>query len=431
MQQSAAQESPAVPGKPPRAAFLAVVAIIAAAGVEQGVTQGTLARMLQGMGVREAAGGLLLMLFSLGIVLASFGTALIIRPVGDRKVMALGAACAAAAWAAHAACRRYGVGLPLFFLAGLGHGAMLAGATSAAAESAPDGVSPEWDAEATRRRGRRISLVQAFYMIGLSAGALAGGYSGEANRILPGGMFEESGAWAVAFLASAAFSVAAALLMVLSVDGRAAAVETAHSGGVAAEPFRLGVLIEVARVPGVILIVLILFLDICCESGLGAWLSPHLQKSWGAAPPLAGWAVSLTYAGIAGGRLLFGCWSPRITLPGALLVAAAACSALTGLLAFVPPQASLPVAALLGIAIALIVPYGLAIIRARCPDALAGAATSAALGAACLGSLTLPPIMGAVAQWTGSFKAAMLIPAALFAAIVALTAAYISGERRI
>ncbi len=191
MQQSAAQESLAVHGKSRRAAFLAIVAIIAAAGVEQGVTQGTLARMLQSMGVREAAGGLLLMMFSLGIVLASFGTALIIRPMGDRKVMALGAGCAAVAWVAHAACRRYGIGLPLFFLAGLGHGAMLAGATSAAAESASDGGSTESNAEVTRRRGRRISLVQAFYMIGLSAGALVGGYSGEANRILPGGVFEE------------------------------------------------------------------------------------------------------------------------------------------------------------------------------------------------------------------------------------------------
>jgi MFS family permease len=318
--------------------------------------------------------------------------------------------------------------LPVFFLGGLGHGAMLAGATSAAAESVSDGVSPELDAEVTHRRGRRISLVQAFYMIGLSAGALMGGYSGAANRILPGGIFEEPGGWAVAFLASAAFSVAAALLMAVSMGGGGGAVEPAPSGEAAAEPFRLGVLIEVAKVPDVTLIVLILFLDICCEAGLGAWLSPHLQKTWSAAPPLAGWAVSLTYAGIAGGRLLFGCWSPRITLPGAVLVAAVGCTALSALLAFVPPQPSLLVAALVGVAIALIVPYGLAIIRERCPNALAGAATSAAIGVACLGSLVLPPTMGAVAQWTGSFKTAMLIPAALFAAIVALAATYMSRE---
>jgi fucose permease len=383
------------------------------------------------MGVHEAAGGLLLMMFGLGVVLASFGTALIIRKSGDRKVMVLGAAFAAIAWIALAACRRYGIGLPLFFLAGLGHGAMLAGATAAAAESVSGGVSPELDAGVTHRRGRRISLVQAFYMIGLSVGALVGGYSGEANRILPGGIFNEADGWAVAFLASAAFSVAAALLMAVSLGRGGAAVEPAPSGEAAAEPFRIGALIEVAKVPGVALIVLILFLDICCEAGLGAWLSPHLQKTWAASPPLAGWAVSLIYAGIAVGRLLFGCWSPRITLPSALLVAAACCTALTSLLAFVPPQPSLPVAALLGVAIALILPYGLAIIRERCPNALAGAATSAAVGVACLGSLLIPPTMGAVAQWTGSFKAAMLIPAALFAAAAALAAVQISGERRI
>jgi fucose permease len=308
---------------------------------------------------------------------------------------------------------------------------MLAGATSAASESAGDGGSAKSEAEITRRRGRRISLVQAFYMIGLSAGALFGGYSGEVNRLLPGGIFAESSGWAVAFLVSAAFSAAAALFRIASPEGGADAVEPARPGETAATPFRFGVLVEVARVPGVLLIVLILFLDICCEAGLGAWLSPHLQKTWAAAPPLAGWAVSLNYAGIAGGRLLFGCWSPRITLPRALLAAAIACSALTGLLAFVPPHLSLLIAALLGVAIALIVPYGLAIIRERCPNALAGAATSAALGVACLGSLALPAVMGAVAQWTGSFKAAMLIPAALFAGVVALAAVYISGRRRI
>jgi MFS family permease len=430
MQPSAAQQSALVPDNPPRAAFFAVVAIITAAGAEQGVTQGTLARMLQGLGVREAAGGLLLMMFALGIILASFGTAVIIRRSGDRKVMVLGAAFAAIGGTGHAVCRGYGIGLPLFFLAGIGHGAMLAGASSAAAESVPDSISPEFDAEVTHRRGRRISLVQAFYMMGLSAGALMGGYSGAANRILPGGIFDESGGWAIAFLASAAISVAAAIFMAVSMGGGRAAVDPETSVAAAAERFRLGVLVEVARLPGVALVVLILFLDICCEAGLGAWLSPHLQKTWSAAPPLAGWAVSLAYAGIAGGRLLFGCWSPRITLPRAVLVAAVVCTALTGLLAFVPPQPSLLVAALVGVAIALIVPYGLAIIRGRCPNALAGAATSAAIGVACLGSLVLPPTMGAVAQWTGSFKTAMLIPAALFAVMVALAAIYMSRERR-
>ena len=47
------------PPVPPRMAFLAVVAAIAAAGIEQGVVQGTLARMAQDLGVRQAAGGLL------------------------------------------------------------------------------------------------------------------------------------------------------------------------------------------------------------------------------------------------------------------------------------------------------------------------------------------------------------------------------------
>jgi MFS family permease len=426
MRETAAQESAGMRGGSRRWAFMAVIAVIAAAGAEQGVTQGTLARMLAGLGVREAAGGLLVMMFAVGIVAASFGTALVIRPMGGRKVMAAGAVCAAAAWVAHALCRSYGAGLPLYFIGGIGHGAMLAGATSAAAESASEGALGELDAEITRRRGRRISLVQAFYMFGLSAGALAGGYSGAVNRAL-GGLFEESGGWAIAFLASAAFSIVAAVFMSGAGDGRSA--EAAQSAEGSSEPFRFGVLASVVKLPGVVLIVLILFLDICCEAGLGAWLSPHLQKTWSAAPPLAGWAVSLNYAGIAGGRLFFGCWSPRTTLPASVLITAVCCVALTALLAFVPPVAALPVAALLGAAIALIVPYGLAIIRERCPDSLAGAATSAALGAACLGSLTLPPIMGAVAQLSGSFTAAMLIPAALFAAVVALAAAYMAGTK--
>jgi fucose permease len=261
-------------------------------------------------------------------------------------------------------------------------------------------------------------------MLGLSAGALAGGYSGEVNRLLNRGLFNESSGWAVAFLASAGFSAAAAMLLAASSDGRE------RAGARSAERFRLGVLREVAVVPGIALLAGILFLDICAEAGLGAWLSRHLQVTWKAAPALAGWAVSFSYAGIAGGRLVLGYWSPRIALTGALLVASAGCAVLAFLLALVPPPASLAVAALAGLAIAPIVPYGLAIIRNRCPNELAGAATSAALGVACLGSVALPPAMGAVAQWSGSFRLAMLLPAAFFAAIAALTANLDLAQRR-
>ena len=399
-------------------AFLAVIATIAAAGAEQGVTNGALSRMLDGMGASTAAGGLLVMMFGIGIVLASFATALLIRPLGDRKVMAVGAILAAAAWAAHALSRSYAAGLPLYFLAGAGHGAMLSGATAAAAESGTSGP----DAGEEKRRGRRISLVQGFYMLGLCAGSLAGGYSERINGLT--GWFDGSGGWAIAFLASAGFSAVAAILLTVSPGGRS------RAGGAAAKQFRLGILREIALLPGMALLAAILFLDICGEAGLGAWLSRHLQKTWQATPVLGGWAVALIYAGIAVGRLLCGWWSPRITLTAALLTAAAGCAALSGLLAFAPPVASLAVAALVGLAIAPVVPYGLAIMRSRCPAELGGAATSAALGTACLGSLTLPPIMGVVAQHSGSYRLAMLLPAAGFAAIVVLAISLGFAQRR-
>jgi fucose permease len=393
---------------PPLAGFLTMVLAIFAAGAEQGVIQGALSRMLDAMGRREAAGGMLVMAFSLGIILASFAAAVIIRRVGDRRVAVAGAVLAAAAWAAHALIRRYASGLPIFFVAGAGHGFILAGATALAAKTGGDAAS------------QRISFMQAFYMLGLGAGALVGGYAEELNRASDN-LFSAPHAWAVAFAVSSVFSLLCAV---------AIAATGSPEPESAPDPVQVAVLKQVVLLPGVALVIAIIFLDIGAEAGIGAWLSRYLQVHRDATPVAAGWAVSLFYAGMVAGRLLFGVWTPPLPRHRVLLIAAIFCAALTGAMVFTALPMTLPVATGAGFAVALVVPFGLATIRDRCPDALSGAATSAALGVACIGGLVFPPIIGAAAQWTGSFSGAMMVPAGLFVVIVGLAAGVGKGDDR-
>jgi len=382
--------------------FLLVVLAVIAGGIELGVAQGAVSTMLDALGRKDVAQGLLFTLHSAGSISGSLLAALIIRRLGDTRVVFLGVAFAGLAWTLHASIGRYAPALPLFVLAGVGHGWSIAGGSAFALRSS-GGLG-----------ARRLSVLHAMFVLGMSLGSLLGGCAAG---------WHQAGAspWRIAFAASAALSFLAALGVALGTRP--------DTGRARDETIRLGVFRDIALIPGALIAIGMICLGIGVETGMGAWLSRFLQKLWDADPAVGGWAVALFFAGITSGRLLLG-WRPPTWARERVVRAAALCAAAPAVaLLFAPPVLSLPLAFLTGVAASPIIPFSLAVISHRSPRSLAPAATAAALAVAASGGLVMPGAMGALATFAESRRVAMFTPVVLLILVV-LLASLLAAARR-
>jgi fucose permease len=138
------------------------------------------------------------------------------------------------------------------------------------------------------------------------------------------------------------------------------------------------------------------------EATAGDWSYTQLTIGRSLSAGLAGWAASLFWAGLAGGRIALGLLGDRTT-PTRLLdasVAAASLAALTFWLSspLVAGFIALPV---LGVAVSAIFPLLLSVMPARVGPAMTAHAVGYSLAAGTIGGGGLPAATGIVLQAVG------------------------------
>jgi fucose permease len=164
------------------------------------------------------------------------------------------------------------------------------------------------------------------------------------------------------------------------------------------------------------LLAALLFVAAGLEATAGDWSYSHLTLGRGMTSAAAGWAATLFWAGLAGGRIALGTFGNRLPAVRLLDIAIAA-SAIASLLFWLTPQAvagfiALP---LLGFSVSVIYPLLLSVTPARVGASMTGHAVGYSLAAGTVGGGALPAAIGVVLQAVGL--------AALGPALVLLAAA--------
>lgn len=194
------------------------------------------------------------------------------------------------------------------------------------------------------------------------------------------------------------------------------------------QPHRRATALELLRSPALWIILVLQSCYVGAEVGLGAWVSPLMERVLGAERGLAGLTVSAFWVCMGLGRIITSALSTR--LPAVPLIAAlSAAGAVAGVaLALSGSQLGCWIAvSASGFCMSGLFGLFLTVGAQRFHDRV-GAAFGILLTSVGIGPLVVPPVMGVMADTVG-LRPAMLVPPALLA-VVAVT--YVTpGVRRI
>ena len=183
------------------------------------------------------------------------------------------------------------------------------------------------------------------------------------------------------------------------------------------------------RQPLVWLLIFLFFVYTGLEVAIGQWSYTVLTETRGIEPKTAGFSVTIYWASILFGRIVFGFIVDRIGIDRILRLSTVTALAGTALFAWNPAPAAIPVSlALAGIGLAVIYPC----LMTRTPQRLGKQTAAHAIGfqvaAAMLGAAALPSGTGFIPQYAGLPAVAIAILAAALV-LFFLHEALLSSER--
>jgi fucose permease len=313
-----------------------------------------------------ASRGVLISGLFLGLLLGSVVTGLLVDRVGHRAALGGSAFLIAVCLPLFAAA-------PTFALATVALAAI--GMASAGVNTASNALSSDLFPE---ERGRRMN--------GLAVAVGAGGLSFPAAIALSAGHVAWS--WIVWIGAALAVGVAVTAGMM---NGLAPSRPRASRGA--------GGIADVVRQPGLVWIGLLLMLGGGSEASMAGFTSTYLS-TLGVASSTATWALSWHWMGLIAGRLAFAGRVDRAKARAIVIASSAGAAAALVLVAASSPIALMAAPCVVGLAIGIIMPTGLALGGERYPRN-AGTLFGVLLAVAQVGAMVLPAVIGTVSQQAG------------------------------
>lgn len=335
-------------------------------GVEMASIGPLVERWMHEFSVGTAAVGGVFTASSVGSLAVIVGYPVLVRRLGLRAVLALGALAVGAGLALAAAARAASELVLAFVLVGLGFAGL------------DLGVNNLYVVLFRERRALALNLVHVFFAVGATVAPLA----------LP--LVLRWMSWRAAF-ASIAVAAAAGSVM-LALAGRRSGEPAVPGPGSAT-----GAVKALGGLGGLWLAILVY---VGVEVAVTGWAFTFLRQL-GASPELSGAAVTVFWAGLAVGRLGLGPLVERTGYEAALrLFASAGGLALVGA-AVTPPGMPLMAVALLGaggVAFAVIFPTIIALASQRVDPARASDVTAFLVLGGTVGSMTVPALAGVAAE---------------------------------
>jgi fucose permease len=332
-----------------------------------------LPEMRERLGVTLVQQGDIFLALYFGVFLSTIVVGPVIDTFGNKRVLVTSATLVAIGLSLVATSRSFAPAIVAALLLGFGGGGLNTSANALVADLYPE------------TRGPRLSVVQAFYGVGaLLIPLLAASMLAPTRLLYLGALVGAVCAIAYAFLPFPA---------------------QAEAGG-----FSLFASIKAIRIPGVLLVGVLLFCESGNEAVIGGWTSTY-AGSIGATPRNATWIltsfwIAFTFGRFANAKLL-------AYLPKRRLVALSAIGSLIGaalMLASTSPRMIAVGAIVIGVSFAAIYPTTLAIAADRY-QGLAGTIFGLLFAMGLCGGMLFPWIVGHVSQSAG-IRSAMIVPLA-------------------
>ncbi|GAA0809685.1 MFS transporter [Spirilliplanes yamanashiensis] len=351
--------------------------------------------MAESLGVPTSAVGLLLVAGTAGYLASSVAAGFTLRRLGVGALLAGSTGLACLALSGYASSGVFALTVAVAFVLGLGSGAIDSGLNAYAASAFG---------------ARHMNWMHAFFGLGVAIGPLI------MTGVLLAGW---SWRWGYVTVAVAQAALATAFALTARRWARTAPPPEAHdrSGG------------STLRLPAVWLGALVFALYVAIEAGAGLWAFLLLTEARGLSAGAAGLCVSLYWAMLFAGRIVFGPVSERVGSRTVLLGCLVALVAGAALVA-VPGVAALSVLglAVLGFAAAPVFPLLILTTADRVGAAHADRTIGVQVGAAALGGALVPAGIGLALGGAGE-RAGLLGPILLALAVALLVLHLTTGRR--
>lgn len=344
--------------------------------------------------LQQDALGPLFITATVGSVMASTATGVILSRIGIGELLAISCAITAVSLFGYTIAPSWSVLVTLGLLTGFGAGAIDAAINTHAA---------------TRYSARLVNVLHAFYGVGAAAGPAL------MTAVLTTGR-----EWQLGYRTIVAVEIVLAVAFVLSRKQWPPPV-THHE-----EHHRPARLIETLRLSKVQLSMMVFFVYTGCEAAAGAWVFSLLYESRDIATAAAGTAVSLYWGGLFASRLGYA-FLPANASPDAV-IRLCIVTALGGVLVLtsnVHPLVDTVAIATMGFAAGPIFPSMIATTPARVGPRHTANTVGFQISIAAVGLAALPALCGLVAQHLGL----ELIPVVLTVCWSILLAAYLALRR--
>ncbi|WP_324717184.1 MFS transporter [Carboxydochorda subterranea] len=331
--------------------------------------------------VGAAAMGTLFTASSLGSVAMTLAYPGLVARWGLRALLSAGALLVGVGLALAAGAGRASLLLATFGVVGIGFAAVDVGINNLYVVIFP------------HRRALALNLVHLFFAVGATA----------APALLP--VLLRVTSWRAIFVAIGAASAAGSLAILMTCRGLTPAVHAGErDGGPGRGAWSLPLLRRLWR-PAVAML-----LYVGVEVAVTGWAFAYLRWEKAASAELAGAAVSVFWAGLAAGRLLLGAAVEALGYEPTLRLTAIGGGAVLAAMALLPvgPVVALVLLGVVGLVFSVMFPTLVALASRDAPAQESGAVTAVMVLSSTLGSMTLPALTGAAAQWTGQLGATMV-----------------------
>jgi fucose permease len=343
--------------------------------------------------LHQDALGPLFITVTIGSVMASTATGVILRRIGIGELLAFSCALTALSLFGYTMAPSWAVLVTLGLLTGFGAGAIDAAINTHAA---------------VHYSARLVNVLHAFYGVGAAAGPAL------MTATLIAGRGWQNGYWIIV-----AIEIALAIAFVMT-RRRWPPPVVAH------EDHRPARLFETLRLGRVQLSLLVFLIYTGCEAAAGAWVFSLLYESRDIAMATAGTAVTLYWCGLFASRLGYA-FLPATVQPATIisLCIVTAFGAMALLALHVHPAADTVAIALVGFASGPIFPSLIATTPARLGPRHTANAVGLQISIAAVGLAALPAVCGLIAQYSGL----EFIPMLLTACWAVLMMAYLTLQR--
>ncbi len=385
-------------------AFIAFIAL----GLPDGLLGVGWPSIRAGFGIPLDAIGMLLTAGTIGYMTSSFLAGFLLARIGVGRILAASCLLTGLTLISYTLVPQWWMMVLLGVMAGLGAGAIDAGLNTYVATHFGEGIM-QW--------------LHACWGIGITTGPL----------IMTLGLTTLN-TWRFGYRAVGVFQLALALGFVLTLamwsQNGATAARPHDEGGAGAAKKKLTdyqtPVGETLRQPQVWLSMLLFFLYVGAEGGLGTWTYTLLTESRGVDQTLAGFFAGSYWFTFTVGRIAAGTVAKRVGVNKLVLGGLAGALLGAGLLIWNPSElANVVAVAIIGVSIAPIFPAMMSGTRTRVGDRYAANTIGMQMASTGLGMVLIPSTMGVLARQISL----EVIPVVLLAAYAGLTAVYLLATR--